>query len=171
MADNIKLIIHFHPYLLQHFMIDFWDGSDDSFFFLSLSLSYGNMLRTVAFLQSVPQGLPKLQRWIIAAVSEISRDMLQWVWAEMNCQLDICCVTKGGHIEHLQSIEKTTLRVPLSICRSHVTFLSAIQVYQFYEMCKGIMNNPVIWYRMCTVDISKCFAIFWHLLKYIMCIS
>jgi hypothetical protein len=25
----------------------------------------------------------------------------------------------------------------------HVTILSAIQVYPFYEMCQGIMNNPV----------------------------
>jgi len=102
------------------------------------------MLRTLACLQSLPQDLSKLQRRIIAAVSEISRDMLQWVWAEMNCQLDICRVTKGGRIEHLQSIQKTARRVSHSICRSHVTFLSAIQVYQFYEMCKGIMNNPAI---------------------------
>jgi hypothetical protein len=164
MAD-IKLIIHIHLYLLQLFMIIFFDGSDDSFF------SYGNMLRTPAFLQSLPQDLPKLQRWIIAAVSEISRDMLQWVWVEMNWQIDVCHVTKGGHIEHLQSIRKTARRVSLSICRLHVTFLFATEVYQFHEMCKGIMNDPVIWYCMCTVDINKCFVIFWHLLKYIMCIS
>jgi len=149
MADNIKPIIHFHPYMLQHFMINFWDGRDNVFF------SYGNVLRTPAFMQSLPQDLP----------------MLQWVWAEMNCQLDICHITKGWRIEHLQGIQKTAWRVSFSICRLHVTFPSAIQVYQFYEMCKGIMNNPVIWYCMCALDISKCFAIFWRFLKYIMCIS
>jgi len=30
-----------------------------------------------------------------------------------------------------------------SICVSGVTILSVIQVYQFYEMCQGIKNNPV----------------------------
>jgi hypothetical protein len=28
-------------------------------------------------------------------------DMLQRVWAEMDYRLDVCRVTKGGHIEHL----------------------------------------------------------------------
>jgi hypothetical protein len=46
------------------------------------------MLRILVFLQSLPQDLPKLQGRIIAAVSEISHDMLQWVWAAMNYQLD-----------------------------------------------------------------------------------
>jgi hypothetical protein len=38
---------------------------------------------------------------------------------------------------------KKTSRVSLSVCMSHVTFLSAIQEYRFYEKCQGIMNNPV----------------------------
>ena len=36
----------------------------------------------------------------------------------------------------------------LSIYSSHVTILSAIQVYRFYEMCQGFMNNPV----QCTIS-------------------
>jgi hypothetical protein len=27
---------------------------------------------------------------------------------------------------------------------AHVTILSAIQVYRFYEMCQGIVNNPAL---------------------------
>jgi len=38
---------------------------------------------------------------------------------------------------------KKTWRVSLSTCRSHFTFLPAIQVRQFYEMLQGSMNNPV----------------------------
>jgi hypothetical protein len=48
-----------------------------------------------------PQDLPELRRQIIAAISEINHYMLQWVWAEMYYCLDICRVTKDGHIEHL----------------------------------------------------------------------
>jgi hypothetical protein len=99
------------------------------------------MLMTV-FLPPVPQDLPELQRRIIAAISEIDRDLLQWVWVEMDC-LDVCRVTKGGHIVHLRSMQKNTWRVYLSICGSHVTIFSAIQVYRFNEMCQGIMNNSV----------------------------
>lgn len=108
------------------------------FFFLYI------ILRNLAFLQSLPQDLSKLQRQIITAVSEISCDILQWVWAEMNCRLDIFRIRKGRHIEYLQSIQKTAWRISLSICRLHATFISAIEVYQFYEMYNGIMNNPVI---------------------------
>jgi len=34
--------------------------------------------------------------------------------------------------------------VSLSICRSCVTILSAIEVHRFYEMCHGSMNNPAL---------------------------
>jgi hypothetical protein len=35
------------------------------------------------------------------AVAAINRQMLQHVWKELDYSIDICCVTKGGHIEHL----------------------------------------------------------------------
>jgi hypothetical protein len=47
------------------------------------------------------QDLPELQRQIIAAISEIHRDMLQRLWAEMDFRLDICHVTKGRRVENL----------------------------------------------------------------------
>jgi hypothetical protein len=35
------------------------------------------------------------------AVTAIDRPMLQCVWQELDYRIDICCVTKSGHIEHL----------------------------------------------------------------------
>jgi len=64
------------------------------------------MLRTLSVLLPLPQELPEFQRQIMAAISEIDPDMLQQVWAEMDYQLDVCRVTKGGHIQHLQVIKK-----------------------------------------------------------------
>lgn len=58
--------------------------------------SLGDMLRTLSVLLPLPQELPELQRRILNAISEIDPDMVQQVWAKMDYQLDICCVTKGG---------------------------------------------------------------------------
>jgi hypothetical protein len=35
------------------------------------------------------------------AVAAIDHLMLQHVWQELGYRIDICRVTKGGHIEHL----------------------------------------------------------------------
>jgi hypothetical protein len=99
--------------------------------------SYGDILRT---LQPLPQDLPALRRRIIAAISQIDRNMLQWLWVEMDYRLDVGSVTKDGHVEHLDVRKKQIWTVFLSICRPPVTILSAIQLYRFHE---GIMNNPV----------------------------
>jgi hypothetical protein len=53
------------------------------------------------FLLPLAQNLSKLQRQIIAAISATDCDMLQQVWAEMDYQLEVCHVTKGGHTYHL----------------------------------------------------------------------
>jgi hypothetical protein len=63
-------------------------------------------VKDCVFLPLLPQDLPELRRWIIAAISEIDHDKLQWVWAETDYQLDICSVTKGRHIENLWDMEK-----------------------------------------------------------------
>ena len=88
--------------------------------------SYEVTLRTVV-LPPVPHELPELRRRIVAAISQIDRDMLQRVWAEMGYRLDMCRVAKGGHTEHLWG-NKIIWRQSLPICRSHVTILAAIKV-------------------------------------------
>jgi hypothetical protein len=49
----------------------------------------------------LPRDLPQLRQRIVEAVAAIDRRMLQRVWQELDYRIDICRVTKGGHIEHL----------------------------------------------------------------------
>jgi hypothetical protein len=49
----------------------------------------------------MPRDLPQLQQRIVEAVAAIDRQMLQRVWQEIDYRIDICHITKGGHIEHL----------------------------------------------------------------------
>ena len=53
------------------------------------------------------------------------------------------CHKGWAHTALMRYEQKKTCRISLSICMSCVTILSAIQVYQFYEMCQGIKNNPI----------------------------
>ena len=94
------------------------------------------------FLPPLPHDLLELWRRIIAAISDIERDMLQRVWAEMDYRREVCCVTKGGHIQHLRGTQKS-IREFVSICRSPYATLSAIQVCRFYNLSQGIKNNTV----------------------------
>jgi hypothetical protein len=48
----------------------------------------------------MPRDLPQLQRRILEAVAAIDRQMLR-VWQELDYRIDICRVTKGGHMDHL----------------------------------------------------------------------
>jgi hypothetical protein len=49
----------------------------------------------------MPRYLPQLRRRIVEAVADIDSQMLQRAWQELDYMIDICRVTKGGHIEHL----------------------------------------------------------------------
>jgi hypothetical protein len=49
----------------------------------------------------MPPDLPQLQQRIVEAVTAIDRQMLQRVWQELDHRIDICHITKGGHIKHL----------------------------------------------------------------------
>jgi hypothetical protein len=46
-------------------------------------------------------GLPLGSSSITSAVALGDRDMLTRVWDEMDYLIDVCRITKGGHIEHL----------------------------------------------------------------------
>jgi hypothetical protein len=46
---------------------------------------------------------------IIAAVALDDRDTLTRVWNEMDCRIDVCRITKGGHIEHLWNMQNKSL--------------------------------------------------------------
>jgi hypothetical protein len=49
----------------------------------------------------MPRDLPQLRRRIVEAVAAINRQTLQHVWQELDYRIDICRVTKGGHINQL----------------------------------------------------------------------
>jgi len=53
------------------------------------------------YLPPMPHDLPQLQQRIVEAVAAIDCQMLQCVWHELDYWIDICRVTKGGHIQHL----------------------------------------------------------------------
>jgi hypothetical protein len=73
-AADVNPVIKFLPHTLQHLAVD----SSDCL-----------------------HGLPQLRRRIVEAVAAIDHQMLQRVWQELDYRIDICRVTKGGHIEHL----------------------------------------------------------------------
>jgi hypothetical protein len=55
----------------------------------------------VVYVPPLPYDLQELRQRIIAAVATIKRDMLERVWTEMDCRIDVCRVTRGSHIECL----------------------------------------------------------------------
>ena len=83
----------------------------------------------------IPQDLPEQRKLI-------DRDMMQGVWAEIDYRLNICRVTKGGHIEHLPWNAKKL---------GEFLFPSVGRVLQSFPQFKctdfiksrGIMTNPV----------------------------
>ena len=50
---------------------------------------------------STPRLSPGFLNRITAAVALVDRDMLTQVWNEMDYRIDVCRITKGGHIEHM----------------------------------------------------------------------
>jgi hypothetical protein len=46
-------------------------------------------------------GLPLGSSTITTAVALVDHDMLTRMWDEMDYHIDVCRITKGGHIEHL----------------------------------------------------------------------
>ena len=53
------------------------------------------------FSPPVPANLQEPRDRITAAVALIDRDMLTCVWNELDYWLDVCCISQGGHVEHL----------------------------------------------------------------------
>jgi hypothetical protein len=44
---------------------------------------------------------PQLEVPISTAIANITADMLQTVWNELDYHVDVCIITNGAHIEHL----------------------------------------------------------------------
>jgi len=59
----------------------------------------------------LPRDLADLKAQIIAAVKNIDATMLTRVWQELEYRIDVCRVTGGAHIEHLQVSKKKLFSV------------------------------------------------------------
>jgi hypothetical protein len=53
------------------------------------------------YVPPLPRDLPELRLRIMDAVATIDVHMLERVWHELDYRIDVCRVTKGGHIEQL----------------------------------------------------------------------
>ena len=53
------------------------------------------------FMHPLPVNLQYLRNPITAAVALVDRDMMTRVWNEVDYRIDVCRITKSGHIEHL----------------------------------------------------------------------
>ena len=58
-------------------------------------------VKDTVFVPPLPANLQDLRNRTTAAVALVDRDMLTHVWNEMDYHIDVCHITKGGHIEHL----------------------------------------------------------------------
>jgi hypothetical protein len=64
------------------------------------------------------------------------------VWQELDYRIDICLVTKGGHMEHLSSETETWSVCPsVDILPFGVTIPATVP--QRSEILEGLMNYPV----------------------------
>jgi hypothetical protein len=76
-AADVNPVIKFLPHTLQRLEVD------------------------STYVPTMSRDLPQLRRRIVKAVDAIDRQILQLVWHELDYRIDICRVTKGGHIEYL----------------------------------------------------------------------
>jgi hypothetical protein len=90
----------------------------------------------------MPRDLSQLRQSIVEAVAAIDRQMLHRVWQELDYRIDICRVTKGGHIEHLYGRTETWSVSPsVDMLPFGVTIPASVQ--QRSEIPEGLMNYPV----------------------------
>jgi len=53
------------------------------------------------YVPTLPQSILELKVRTRTATETITTDMLQTVWNELDCRVDVCRITKCAHIEHL----------------------------------------------------------------------
>jgi hypothetical protein len=68
--------------------------------------------------------------------------MIYRVWQELNYRIDICRVTKGGHIEYLYGRTETSSTSP-SVAMLPFGVTIPATVLQRLEILEGLMNYPV----------------------------
>jgi hypothetical protein len=56
-------------------------------------------VKNKVYVPTLPRDLSELRQRIVAAVDTIDVDMLQRVWKELDYRIDVCRVTRGGHMD------------------------------------------------------------------------
>jgi hypothetical protein len=59
------------------------------------------MGRDQVYVPPLPTSIPELKIQIRTAIENITADLLQTVWNELDYHVDVCRITKGARIEHL----------------------------------------------------------------------
>jgi hypothetical protein len=62
---------------------------------------FWGVVKDTVFVSPLPTNFQVLYNRLTAAVTLVDRDMLTRVWNEMDYRIDVCRITKRGHIEHL----------------------------------------------------------------------
>jgi hypothetical protein len=62
---------------------------------------FWGFVKNIFFVPPLLANLQDLRNRITAAVAHVDRDTLTRVWNEMDYRIDVCRITKCGHIEHL----------------------------------------------------------------------
>jgi hypothetical protein len=62
---------------------------------------FWRFVKDIVFVPPLPANLQDLHNRITAAVALVNRDMLTGAWNEMDYRIDVCRITKSGHIEHV----------------------------------------------------------------------
>jgi len=89
--------------------------------------------------RDTPSFYPTLQ---MHDMSTLSATRVARVWQELDYRIDICRVTKGGHIEHLLGRTETWSVSPsVDMFLFHVTIPATVP--QRSEISEGLMNYPV----------------------------
>jgi len=69
-----------------------------------LQLFSSNSAPNQVYVPPLPPRIPELKVRIRTAIETITADMLETVWDEPDYRVDVCRITKGVHIEHLQDM-------------------------------------------------------------------
>ncbi|KAG8290475.1 hypothetical protein J6590_080689 [Homalodisca vitripennis] len=62
-------------------------------------------IKDKVYVPPLPASLADLRRRITAAVAEVTPDLLERVWREIDYRCDICRITNGSHIKPKQECD------------------------------------------------------------------
>jgi len=107
----------------------------------------------------LPRDLADLKARIIVTVKNIDAPMLTRVWQELEYCIDVCHVTRGAHIEHLELSKKNFFSFPVAVNNSIKVDLLVSLFYKYFVITENIMKRPVSrWILIWMINVSdSCF--------------